>query len=801
MQCIIKAESTKVEFPFLLQAEHDDDVLEVWDQPPSIPLEYLDKRGRLHQPMHTADYFVFRYQACGWIECKPAQELSRLVEKQPHRYKLDEQGVWRCPPGEAFAAKYGLSYQVWSSDQTNWAAQENALFLEDYYQDLDRLTVEDQALALLVRLVEEHPGIFLSELQIASGIPADLINIAIARHDLYVDLATCRLSEPWRTPVFRSQRQARASVKPQAKEVTVTRSNADENPSSLTPEGQELLDQAREVDMMVAIFRNRVINADHYHDDEQAQVNTRAETIPTRTKRRWQMRYREAEHCYGSGLIGLLPKVVKSGRKRTISDEVSDLVQQVLETHYDTVTRKPKRGAYGEYLRRSSEQHLSCMSQRMFYDEVRRHKTKYDQMVVREGTRAAYPFKDYAREAERTVSRHGSYAWAMAHLDHTELNLVLCDSRTGQLLGKCWLTLLILSHPRRIAAYHLTFDPPSYRSCLAVLRLCVKRYGRLPTAITVDGGPEFASVYFEQLLALYRVRKHQRPAAEPRFGSPQERLFGTLETEVLYHLLGNTQATREPRLNTRATDPQRQAVWTLPTLAERVQQWADEEYDTIVHPALGMTPRDAYDLSIKQNGARVHKDIPYDDAFLKATFPTTRKGTAKVEPGVGVRMNYLDYWCEAMRDPTIEGTQVKVRFDPFDVSVGFAYIDGRWRKCDCPYTEFAGCSERELQLLTTELRQRNRLQYGKEQIEMTQRQLAIFRRENTDIESVLRQQRHDRETRAALIVLEGGKKSGTLPPPESVLKDLEQEKSVHEAAEKKKIDPYKNLLVLRRIEL
>jgi len=799
MQCIIKAESTKVEFPFLLQAEHDDDVLEMWDQPPSIPLEYLDKRGRLQQPMHTADYFVFRYQACGWIECKPAQELGRLVEKQPHRYKLDEQGVWRCPPGEAFAAKYGLTYQVWSSDQINWAAQENALFLEDYYQDLDRLTLEDQTRAILVRLVEEQPGIFLSELQIASGVPADLINIAIARHDLYVDLATCRLSEAWHTSVFRSQRQARASVKPQAKEAPVTRSNADEPPSSLTPEGQELLDRAREVDMTIAIFRNRVINPDHYHDDEQAQVNTHAETIPARTKRYWQMRYREAEHLYGSGLIGLLPKVAGSGRKRTISDEVSDLVQQVLETHYDTVTRKPKRGAYGEYLKCSEERDLRPVSQRMFYDEVRRHKPKYDQTLVREGTRAAYPFKDYAHETERTVSRHGSYAWAMAHLDHTELNLVLCDSRTGQPLGKCWLTLLILSHPRRIAAYHLTFDPPSYRSCLAVLRLCVKRYGRLPTAITVDGGPEFASVYFEQLLALYRVRKHQRPAAEPRFGSPQERLFGTLETEVLYHLLGNTQATREPRVNTRATDPHRLALWTLPALAERVQQWADEEYDTIIHPALGMTPRDAYDLSIKQNGARTHKDIPYDDAFLKATFPTTRKGTAKVEPGVGVRMNYLDYWCEAMRDPTVEETQVKVRFDPFDVSVGFAYIDGRWRQCMTPYNEFVGCSERELQLLTTELRQRNRLQYGKEHIEVTQKQLATFRRENTNIEAILRQQRHDRETRAALVVLESGKKSGALP---GCRVEAEREKMEQEAPSKtKKIDPYKNLLVLRRIEL
>ena len=59
MQCIIKAESHKVEFAFLLEAEHDDNVLEIWDQPPAIPLEYQDRRGRLQRPMHTADYFVF----------------------------------------------------------------------------------------------------------------------------------------------------------------------------------------------------------------------------------------------------------------------------------------------------------------------------------------------------------------------------------------------------------------------------------------------------------------------------------------------------------------------------------------------------------------------------------------------------------------------------------------------------------------------------------------------------------------------------------------------------------------------
>jgi putative transposase len=760
MQCIIKAESHKVEFAFLLQAEHSDDVLEIWDQPPAIQLEYKDKRNRIQRPLHTADYFVFGTKECGWIECKPTQELVKQMKSRPNRYVLGEDNTWRCPPGEAFAATYGLTYRVWASDQINWAAQENWLYLEDYYSDLERLVVPEAALALLYRRIEEHPGMLLSTLRVAaSEIPADLINIAIARHDLYVDLATYRLSEPWRTPVFRSRQTARAYVKPQASGETVAYSTAAKSASSLTPEGQALLEQARDVDLVTAVFRNRVINPDQYDDDEQTQVNIQAPTIPARTKRRWRRWYRDAERQYGSGFIGLLPQFARSGRKREAGSESVQLIHQVLETHYDTVTRKPKRGAHGEYLKLAEEQQLTPLSPRTFYREIERHKSAYDQAVVREGSRAAYPFKDYVHGQEKTLSRHGSYAWAMGHLDHTELNLILCDSRTGQPLGKCWLTLLILSHPRRIAAFYLTFDPPSYRSCLAVLRLCVKRYGRLPTAITVDGGPEFASVYFEQLLALYRVRKHQRPASEPRFGSPQERLFGTMETEFLYHLLGNTQALLEPRQMTKATDPQNLAVWTLPDLAERVQQWADEEYETIRHPALGMTPREAYELSIKRDGQRSHKEIPYDEAFRMATFPTTKKGTAVVHPGVGVRMNYLEYWCEAMRDATVEGTQVKVRYDPFDVSVGFAYIDGVWRQCFTPYDEFAGCSERELQLLASELRQSNRLQYGREQVEITQKQLADFRRENAAKEAILRQQRNDRETRAALKVLEGGKRA------------------------------------------
>src|SRR6266481_3169458 len=213
MHCIIKAESTKVEFAFLLQVEHDDNVLEVWDQPPSIELEYQDRCGRTQRPHHTADYFLFRYKEAGWVECKPTQELIRQARTRPNRYRLDEHGKWRCPPGEAYAAKHGLFYEVYASDQINWAAQDNWLFLEDYYQNLDRLQIAEADLDVLSQIVREQPGILLSDLRLqVEGMNTDAVNIAIARHALYVDLATYRLSEPWRTPVFPARSTARAVV-------------------------------------------------------------------------------------------------------------------------------------------------------------------------------------------------------------------------------------------------------------------------------------------------------------------------------------------------------------------------------------------------------------------------------------------------------------------------------------------------------------------------------------------------------------------------------------------------------------
>ena len=768
MGCIIKAESAKVEFAFLLEAEHDDEVLEFYDQPPAIRLEYRDRRGQLQRPWHTADYFVFRRQSAGWEECKPVEKLHRQAQARPNRYRLDDRGVWRCPPGEAYAAAFGLTYRVRSADQINWTAQSNWQFLDDYYQDLERLVVPDDLRRQWRQWVEARPGITLSELRQRVGASnADLLYTAIAQHHLYVDLARHRLAEAERTPVYRDQAtahiwerqrpvdldlgQQESAHKTALAPSTPAHLSGTRIPDRITAEGQAVLERARPADIAIALFRDRVLHPLPGADAERAPA-----AVPARTKRDWARAYRQAEERFGSGFLGLLPRFTDRGGQRKIAAPVIALMHRVLEGEYDTLVRKPKRGAYGVYLLQSAAAGLPPVSQRTFYAEARRHKTVHAQALARDGRRAAYATKEPYRETVPTLPRHGLYAWSLAHLDHTELDLELYDAGTGKPLGRCWLTVLLLAQSRRLAAFSLSFDPPSYRSCMLALRLCVRRYGRLPTAITVDGGSEFRSLYFEQLLALYRIRKQQRPAAEPRFGSVGERLFGTLNTQLIHHLVGNTQAPTRPRLL--AKDGGREG-WTLGALAARLREWADEEYDTISHPALGQSPREAYAQSLARDGERHHRLIAYDEVFLMATLPTTRKGTALVQPGRGVRINHLDYWCEEMRDPTVERTAAPVRFDPSDLGVAYAYIHGRWRRCVSASAAFAGCTERELHLLSEAWRQRQRQQHGRAQVEATQRQLAAFRQEGARQEALWRQQRRDQGARAALAILEGGQDS------------------------------------------
>ena len=176
---------------------------------------------------------------------------------------------------------------------------------------------------------------------------------------------------------------------------------------------------------------------------------------------------------------------------------------------------------------------------------------------------------------------------------------------------------------------------------MMVLRECVFRHGRFPEMVVVDGGKEFHSDYFDSLLARYSCSKATRPKSKSRFGSEMERVFGTTNEEFIHNLEGNTQATKNVRQLTPAVDPKRHAIWTLGELYARIQEWAYEQYDTNEHGGIGQTPAEAFNQGIFLWGRRGGDLITFDDAFVYYTLPTTPKGTAKLHPSLGVKINNM----------------------------------------------------------------------------------------------------------------------------------------------------------------
>jgi putative transposase len=323
---------------------------------------------------------------------------------------------------------------------------------------------------------------------------------------------------------------------------------------------------------------------------------------------------------------------------------------------------------------------------------------------------------------------------------------------------------MVDAYSRRILAIYLTFDPPSYRSCMMAIRICVQRFGRFPQAIVVDGGKEFHSVYFDTLLARYHCTKKTRPAAKPRFGSVIERLFGTTNTQLIFNLLGNTQATKQVREITKAVNPKQHALWTLGDLYTYLVEYAYVIYDQNEHPALSMSPQSAYEQGERNTGERLHRRIAYDEDFILATHPSPRSGQALVQPGKGIKLNYLYYWSDAFRHPEVERTKVSVRYDPFDLGA-YAYVQGRWVKCISQYYSiFSGRSERELLLASLEIKQQAKLTQTPTTI--SAKRLADFLNDVTAHEALMLQRLRDLEGQNVLNTL--GQRSSPapqIPPP------------------------------------
>ncbi|MDQ5867158.1 MAG: Mu transposase C-terminal domain-containing protein [Chloroflexota bacterium] len=464
-----------------------------------------------------------------------------------------------------------------------------------------------------------------------------------------------------------------------------------------------------------------------------------------RTLQRWVGRYRQAESAHGCGYDGVLPRHHRKGnRKPKLPDESMELMLKYIVEEYESGKQSPVREVYVKYRNKSDERGIVAASYNTFASYVR-ERPRYQQILKRQGSRAAHNSEArFYWYLDRATPPHGEHAFSIVHIDHTQSDLELVDPETGENLGRPWLSFAIDARTRRILALHVSYDAPSTVTCMLLMREIVRRGGRAPQIVIVDGGKEFSSIGFETLLARLICGKKERKG-KPRKGNVIERVFGTTNTEFIHNLQGNTQAMRNARQVTKHMNPKALAVWHLEALHYNLQVFCYEVYDNMVHPALGCTPREAMMHDFSQRGARRHQRVVFDDNFVKLTMPSTPKGTARVQEN-GIKFHNLYYSCPTLHEPGVLHSSVPVRYDPLDLGSIWAYVKGWWVECYCEHrVTFQGRSEKEIRLLTEALREKQRQQ--NRAVHVNGKALAEFLDGVEAQEVVLVQQKRDQETR------------------------------------------------------
>jgi putative transposase len=804
MGVTIQFESHKLELAAIFEKEHDSGVYEFYDQPPSFTIRYqVDGKNRGH--MYTADMFEISEDFIGWEEWKTEEELIKLAVEKPYQYVRSDDGTWYMPPGEEYAKKYGLSFRVRSSKDIDWVYLSNIRFLEDYLH-LDSIIVDEKAQEILINKVMERPGICLKDLlEEQNGYNSDDIYKLIVKDSLYFDFYKVRITETDRARVYPNKEMAHAysfldensganllqvsslEVYPGNKiqwdgRAYVILNNGETSISLLAQDSQTTVELPHE-SFMLLVKNSKITGLNTTNSQKKQEVinklrdaskedlamaNFRYKKIKPvlegvsasqidvsdRTLRHWVSKYKKAELLHGYGYIGLLRDGKPGNQKKRFPKEVLDLIDFYIQESYESVVNRKAYTVWKLLITECKEKGYQTPSFQTFLNHIEK-RSEYDSKLKREGKKAAYSMEPNYLELFLTTPRHGSFPFEICHLDHTELDIELICSKTRKKLGRPWVTFLVDAFTRRILALYLTFDAPGYRSNMMVLRECLRRHSRLPKHLVVDGGKEFGSTYFETLLAVYNVGKTER-TGKPKHGAVVERLFGTTNTMFINNLLGNTQLMKNVRQVTAAVNPKNNAIWTFSRFNERLKEFAYEVYDTIEHPALGRSPRDEFLTGIANSGERKSSYVAYDETFTMLTLPTTKKGTAKLDPSYGIKINHIYYWSESLLDPEYAGKQVPVRYDPFNIGVAYAYIRNTWIYMNSEYySVFVDRTEKEIQQALEEMKRRMRLR-GQE-VFVSAAKLAEFLRSTESEEHLLLQQLRDSEVRSTFTVLDGGK--------------------------------------------
>lgn len=366
--------------------------------------------------------------------------------------------------------------------------------------------------------------------------------------------------------------------------------------------------------------------------------------------------YRWLNTYYNTGsLVGLVPRSRGwSAGKSRISQEVEDIIQDVIESFYLTSQRQSDKKTIAEVQIRCSAEGYAVPSSATI--RRRLHKISEKKKLRGRG------FKKLAdRKFTPTPGKFpgADYPLAVVQIDHTKVDIFIVDDVHRKPIGRPWVTVAVDVFSRAVTGYYFSMDPPSGLAvgmCVAHSILPKEDWLQLhkvnakwpvwgyPVTLHADNGADFRSGSIRQSCLAHDINLEFRPVKIPRYGGHVERLLGTFMADI-HGLPGSTFSSLEDLAE---YDSEKHSTMTF----AEFETWFVGKictYHITEHTSLGIPPLKKWDMGIFGHDGTPGiglPSLPSDRHSLVLDFlPAIER---KIHP-YGVELDGLTYYAEALR--------------------------------------------------------------------------------------------------------------------------------------------------------
>ncbi|MGU5537738.1 Mu transposase C-terminal domain-containing protein [Aeromonas caviae] len=429
---------------------------------------------------------------------------------------------------------------------------------------------------------------------------------------------------------------------------------------------------------------------------------------------RWWRRWLES----GQDLMCLAPQYQKPSTQRKFSKDMMDELHALVERLWFSREKLPIQAVYDAFRHRINELNaerlkpLKIPSRAQFYrivDQI----DKYDAMAAREGKRAAD--KHFRATGAGAVTHH---ILERVEVDHTPLDVIVINERTGLADGRPTLTLLLCRHSRMVLGFSIGFEPPSELSVMRALRhailskayvkehypdICYEwpAYG-IPHTLICDNGLEFHSHQLRRVCAELNIELQFCPKQQPHYKGAVERFLGTLNRAVCHRIPGTTFSNIVHRGDYNSAD---MARITLADLKSLIHEWVIDIYHQEVHRTTHRTPTAMW----KDGLGMVEPMLP--ESLMQLNLILTKETTRRLSHQ-GVQVYHLFYNSAELGLLRIRSNaryDVSVRYDPEDMGAVWVYdeLQGDYIHVPCTNPDYAeGLTLRQHDQILKETKQR-----------------------------------------------------------------------------------------------